>query len=334
MSKLHKMGDHHRIQTIQAFRAFAIIAVVMIHTIPGGLPQVFIRPFVNFAVATFVFLSGYLTKLEYDNWSKFFSKRISRVLIPYIIWTLIFCLPGILENINSGLVRFFKDLLTAQAKYTLYYIFVYIQLVLLTPLLCTIAKKKYSLVVWITPPILLLIFKYLPIIWGMQPSGIINLINSDSCYFWIGFYYLGMLYGNGIIVRDYSLATLSWVYILTLLIQMGESYLWYKYGLNNCGSQGKLSCLLSSTVFLMMTYTAIKRKMFKSLGLILSTIALYSFGIYLSHPLLMDLMCRIGILGNFVFPLNSIIVLVVSLLFCWLLSKLFGPKLSRWFGLE
>ena len=49
--------------TIQIFRALAIIAVVMIHTCPSGEWQVFCRPFINFSVATFLLLSGYLTKI-------------------------------------------------------------------------------------------------------------------------------------------------------------------------------------------------------------------------------------------------------------------------------
>ena len=52
---------------LQVFRALVVIAVVMIHTTPKGNCQVFCRPFVNFAVATFLFLSGYLTKLVVCN---------------------------------------------------------------------------------------------------------------------------------------------------------------------------------------------------------------------------------------------------------------------------
>ena len=47
------------------FRAIAIIAVVVIHTTPAGQWQVFCKPFINFAVATFIFLSGYLTKADH-----------------------------------------------------------------------------------------------------------------------------------------------------------------------------------------------------------------------------------------------------------------------------
>ena len=75
---------------IQLFRALAIMAVVLIHTCPSGEWQVICRPFINFSVATFLFLSGYLTNTDNDNWEKFFKKRIVRVIIPYIIWTILY----------------------------------------------------------------------------------------------------------------------------------------------------------------------------------------------------------------------------------------------------
>lgn len=55
---------NHRIQIL---RAFAIIAVVMIHTSPPAAGQVIFRPFINFGVATFLFLSGYLTKIDNND---------------------------------------------------------------------------------------------------------------------------------------------------------------------------------------------------------------------------------------------------------------------------
>lgn len=61
------INKNSRNTTIQIFRAFAIIAVVIIHTLPLGYWQVLIRPFVNFAVAAFLFLSGYLTKSNNEN---------------------------------------------------------------------------------------------------------------------------------------------------------------------------------------------------------------------------------------------------------------------------
>ena len=106
--------------TIQLIRALAIIAVVMIHMTPSGMYQVFCRPFINYAVATFLFLSGFLTKIDNDNWISFYKKRIKRVLIPYLIWTVLYTLSS--KNIG----KLPNNLITAKAAAPLYYIFVYI----------------------------------------------------------------------------------------------------------------------------------------------------------------------------------------------------------------
>ena len=139
---------------VQVFRALAIFAVVMIHTSPSGIGQVYSRPFINFAVATFLFLSGYLTKIENDNWGSFFKKRIIRVLIPYVIWSVIYTVY------SRHLDKLPYNLLTAQATVPFYFIFVYIQFVLLTPLLGKLAKSRFQFLGWFVSPIAVIVFKY------------------------------------------------------------------------------------------------------------------------------------------------------------------------------
>ena len=46
---------------LQAVRGAAICAVVLIHCLPQCDASVAVRPFLNWSVAAFIFLSGYLT---------------------------------------------------------------------------------------------------------------------------------------------------------------------------------------------------------------------------------------------------------------------------------
>ena len=46
---------------LQAVRGAAICAVVLIHCLPQCDASVAVRPFLNWGVAAFIFLSGYLT---------------------------------------------------------------------------------------------------------------------------------------------------------------------------------------------------------------------------------------------------------------------------------
>lgn len=73
-------------EKIQLLRGIAIIAVIMIHTVSGE-KAILIRPFLNFSVALFIFLSGYLTNFSQGIPIKeFYKKRLIRVGVPYIIW--------------------------------------------------------------------------------------------------------------------------------------------------------------------------------------------------------------------------------------------------------
>lgn len=191
---------------IQILRAVAVIAVVLIHTCKGGYYQVFCRPFINFAVALFIFLSGYLTKLDNHDWVKFYIRRIGRVLIPYIIWTILYTLP------STNVKEYIFNLATTQATPTLYYVFVYIQFVILTPLLGRLAKSKYYWIGFVVAPLSILCYKYPIIMYDLQPKGYINLLWEVSCLGWFTYYYLGLLLGNRIIIRSYNIKSLVLLY--------------------------------------------------------------------------------------------------------------------------
>ena len=46
---------------LQALRGFAIAGMVLLHCLPQCVASIAIRPFLNFSVALFLFLSGVLT---------------------------------------------------------------------------------------------------------------------------------------------------------------------------------------------------------------------------------------------------------------------------------
>ena len=312
------------------FRAIAIIAVVMIHTTPAGQWQVFCKPFINFAVATFIFLSGYLTKTDNDNWLKFYIRRITRVLVPYIIWTAIYSIPDIRSAGPSALV---KNLLCANATTTLYYIFVYIQFVLLTPLLGKLAKSPYRHLGWLIAPLSVILFKYIPVFGDIQLGKHIELFWNDACLGWFTFYYLGLILGNRIIDRQFNIRNLAVLYCASLLLQMAEGYLWFTVDPAGCGSQLKLSSILSSTIFMLIIYCVLNRGSNDPKRRLLCTIGDYSFGIYLVHMMILKAMEPLDFYSVIPYPITSLIVLSVSFIFCYISSAVLGKKASRWAGL-
>ena len=324
-------------RNIQIFRAIAIIAVVMIHTTPAGQWQVFCKPFINFAVATFIFLSGYLTKVDNENWLKFYIRRITRVLVPYIIWTIIYSIPDIQSSGPSAMV---KNLLCANATTTLYYIFVYIQFVLLTPLLGKLAKSPYRQLGWLIAPLSVILFKYIPIFGDIQLGKHIELFWNDACLGWFTFYYLGLILGNRIIDRQFNIRNLAVLYCASLLLQMAEGYLWFTVDPAGCGSQLKLTSILSSTIFMLIIYCVLERCASRGNRgsnepkiRLLCSIGDYSFGIYLVHMMFLKGLEPLVFYYAIPYPITSLIVLSVSLIFCYISSAVLGKKASRWAGL-
>lgn len=136
---------------IQILRGLAIIAVVLTHTLPTpGFSHVLFRPFINFAVGLFLFLSGCLTPLERfyptkadsnhgksmaSNIFAFYRKRLGRVIPPYLLWSLVYTVY------HGRYADFLPRLLTGRCCGIYYFIIVYVQLTLLTPLLCFVIKK-------------------------------------------------------------------------------------------------------------------------------------------------------------------------------------------------
>lgn len=318
-----------KITKVQVFRALAIIAVVMIHTTPEGACQIYIKPFINFAVATFLFLSGYLTSAKSDNWMMFYRKRIIRVIIPYLIWTIIYSISDFRYN---GFVGLAKNLLSANATTTLYYIFVYIQFVLLTPLLLRLARSRYRYIGWLIAPMSVIIFKYIPSFGYLPIDKNIQLFWSDSCLGWFTFYYLGLILGNKIIDRRFKLSNLLLLYCISVLLQISEGYIWCVSDMAGCGSQLKLTSILSNAIFLLIIYTILENDNYKMQCQTMEIIGDYSFGIYLSHMMILKVFEDIPFYEEIPYPITSLIVLLFSLALCYMCTLAIGKKVGRWVG--
>lgn len=329
---ISKSTKSTRNNMIQVFRALSIIAVVMIHTTPLGEWQIFCRPFINFSVATFLFLSGYLTRIENDNWYAFCKKRIVRVIIPYVIWTVVYTLPHILSG--GSILLLVKNLITAKSAAIMYYILVYIQFVLLTPLLGKLAKSKYRYLGWFVAPIATLFFKYYGLLTGYEYNEYVSLFWSNACLGWFTYYYLGLLLGNKIIKPNYSLKLLVWLYFVSILLQMLEGYGWFLLGNGNYGTQLKFTSFITSTIFLLIVYNILNKPNIDINSRFLRSLGDYSFGIYLCHIMIIMILGHMHYNAIFPYPLTSVIVILISWVFCYIGNRVLGNRISGWIGFK
>lgn len=322
------MSGANKNTKVQILRAIAIIAVVLIHTCKGGYYQVFCRPFINYAVALFVFLSGYLTKLENDDWKCFIYKRIKRVVIPYFIWTIIYTLP------SADLYPYLYNLLTTEASAVLYYIFVYIQLVILTPVIGKLAKSKYRSIGFLITPLVIIGYKYSSLIFNWHPHRYIEILWLFNCFSWFSYYYLGIILGNKLMQCKCRIETLIILYGFSLVLQVVEAYILYHcYNDLNSGSQVKLTVFLSNIIFILLAYIYLSNSRDHIELPILTKIGDYSFGIYLSHMMVIKCLCCTGPLYNSIpFVVNSAIVFLLSFATAYIGRKVFGYNVSRVIG--
>lgn len=120
--------------------------VVCIHCLPQCAASVVLRPFLNWAVAGFLFLSGLLTS-ESKILRGGVAKRLHKVLIPYLVWSGIYLV--VTQRLTAGGIV--KGVLFGTSSAQMYYLLVYAQLVMLTPLLYRVLRLHRLLVYCVTP---------------------------------------------------------------------------------------------------------------------------------------------------------------------------------------
>ncbi len=309
---------------IQVLRGLAIIAVVFIHNTPSGIYQVFMRPFLNFSVGLFLFLSGLLSNS--NKWNP--KKRLKKIIIPYCIWTLVYVILNYHSDFMNIPRNFLINLITSKSAPMMYYVFVYCQFTLLIPLIERIANSKYKYVAFIISPIEIICMRLLPIILNFEFNTYISIIRSVSCLGWFSYFYLGYLIGNKKIQINISDTKLVILLIVSVCIQMVEGYWYYTKGVDNCGTQLKLSAIFTGVLFAIICYKFIDNTKTKEIKF-LNVFGDASFGIYFSHMAIMRVLGKVPLYSAyFIYPINAIVVCIVSLVFVIVVKRVLGKHSS------
>ena len=319
---------------IQVLRGLAIAAVVFLHCTPAGIMQVYVRPVVNFSVGTFIFLSGLLSSKE--SWHP--GKRILRVLIPYIIWTVIFTVQ-LFEGDQSELFRLIGwNLMTGKSDGIMYFIFVYCELTLLIPLVDILARSKLRWLGFLITPVEIICMRSIPAVQGIELSETMQILISTSCLGWFTYFYLGYMLGNGIIDVKMPDPLLAVLIPVSLVLQGMEAYWQFSLGIRNCGTQMKVTAVLSGALICAAFFKWYLKKaedgggkpgyisrFFKVLGDC-------SFGVYFVHIFIKRVLFGMeGFMEAVPFPLNGVVILILSFAFALSVRKILG-KFAGYIG--
>jgi len=147
------MGSKKRDNYYDIIKGLAILGVVTIHYIGAeyaDVPTYLVREFVNLSVFVFIFLVGLFTheeSVQKDGVLAFYRKRLSRLLTPYLFWSILTVAVFRPADFLSWHAFFYRDLLLGYGVNIGYYVIVLVQLTLLTPILLRWVRARPVLLI-------------------------------------------------------------------------------------------------------------------------------------------------------------------------------------------
>lgn len=139
-------------------RFIACLAVMIVHIsatgvteyIHGSFPHIImtlLNRSLKFTTPIFIFLSGVTGFYGYRNkefkYFEFINKRLRRVLIPYLVWCVIYYFVYIKIGYYGFNIKFFiKNVIQGTMSYHLYFVIIITQLYLMGPVFYNLVKKS------------------------------------------------------------------------------------------------------------------------------------------------------------------------------------------------
>ncbi|MDO5849819.1 MAG: acyltransferase family protein [Methanobacteriaceae archaeon] len=335
---------------------------------PGWILSVFFNSFREFSIPIFVMISGALLVNKDYQIRTFIKKKFNRILIPYIFWVIMFILFAIItftlgltiSNVNHMSLSFIYKIIFGYPGYARVFWFVwmilvvYIVLFILNKLIKKVNIENFNSKVYKSILILLLIYSIivsLKLFSPMQHTFIYYL--SFTGYAVLGYYlaktdFTTTKFGKRFCINEKKILIASFIlsilfYIIVLLDIIILT--------NNAGKYTSLShfniikLILVTNIFLFFryfeeydgktiksTYNKIKEGI---IGKLINSLSKYSFGIYLSHILVLKFYL-IYVFNNINLgnhnpikwvPFLLIITLVTSWILVWAMSKV--PYLEK-----
>ncbi|WP_054023031.1 acyltransferase [Bacillus sp. FJAT-28004] len=359
---------------LDVFRAFGILAVIMIHATSAIVANydhsatlyplyVFLNTFTKFAVPVFIFLSGFV--LFYNYYDKpfttraigqFYKKRMSKVLIPFILFSFLYFAFTRLAQFGFSDIqtfigyftttKFLKMLIFGKTYTHLYFVVIIIQFYALAPLMLYAVNRFPKLskhIVWIG-----LLIQWLFI---YKISREYHLISPGSYAFtymfyftagaFIGIYYVKLadwinLTRNNATVQKIVATVALWVLFLSSSMIM--VYFYYEKRLTGLSIINtsllelvdEVRCVTAAIVLLQVSfwiYTAWNKMVVKALIHIGAT----SFGIYLVHPIILYLYRQTNASGSpILFHVWVAGGFLLALIIPWAIMALSAPFKWHW----
>ncbi len=324
-------------------RVLATVCVVLLHVASSVLYKYNQVPnshwwignvydsFVRFSVPLFLMITGALLLGRQYSYPTFLLRKVIRILIPFAFWTAIYIIYNFIEppQFNGKLASqsnfaWILQQLQDGSSYHLWYIYMLLGIYITIPLFAKIIARARKLYV-----------ELFLLVWVL----FITLSTSHTSYSnfeWNLWYYLGYL---GYVVLGYYLSIIntkskriSALAVVTFTIGLFVTFYGTFYYTDKTGVFCKnYYSYLIPNVLLMATsvYVLLKNADIKLNGVLKTArniIDKHSYGIYLSHILVLNYLIMYGVDWNLIhpligIPLTTIITLIVSVAIVYLISK-------------
>jgi surface polysaccharide O-acyltransferase-like enzyme len=294
-------------------RVFATFCVVFLHssgtllTQFNKLPEInwwisnFYNAAVRICVPLFFMISGYLLLESNENLKEFFKKRINKVLIPLLAWSLIYVFWKAYGESSSQLS--FSSLCSiaiSPAYYHLWFLYAIIGIYLFMPILRVVVNNADRTMLFYYSLLWFIAVSFIPLI--SKVTGINSSIDLKSISGFSGYLVIGLLLGKyrastkvAIASGTVFIACTAIASVGTYLLTINNKGVLYPYFHDNLSP----TVIIASAAALVFTkYLIENNDIFKQPAIlsILQSLSAASLGIYLIHPIFLHLL-RFGKLG-------------------------------------
>lgn len=323
--------------SFDAFRGFAIIAVVALHAAFLSFPIQTAEqgqwnfPFLvghcqllSFCVPLFLFIAGYwIAKRPIESWEDYKNlmlRRLLRILLPYFFWSVL--LLGYVavrtRSINLNTVAF--KLMTGRAAgpyFPYYFILVLVRLYILTPLFHYINSKRQGLTLVVILNAAGLFALYLS-----RLKIIFHIPVTLPFYLWMVFYEIGLLTGNCTDMSSLAKKLKPFVLpgvLISVIFMLIESFVIVSRldDVFFAVSLTRYSTFLYS-VFIIFGLIVLRERVKHWPGFLV-ILGRYSYGIYLIHMFILTRMHKLLYNIEIVYlfqPLYQLILVLITLAAC------------------
>ena len=290
-----KKENKDKLYELDYMRFIACLAVMIVHIsatgvtdyIHGSFPHIMMlvvnRSF-KFTTPVFIFLSGVTSFYSYRNkefkYFSFLKKRLSKVLVAYFIWCIIYYVAYIWIGYYGIDIKFFiKNVLQGTMSYHLYFVIIITQMYIVGPLFYRVIKKyDKKILILVTAALITVLcaefirfelsdrifLKYMV----FYMFGIYVTLEYDKYILWINKNKILVVAGYVVTGLIYTIVTYYDMVIIT--------YVWFVFSI--------------FSVFFVYYLGLVLKDKFKNIYSFIKLFGQSSYYIYLMHPLVLTMM--------------------------------------------